>query len=126
MAVLHLWQSKNDCGIDREPRSYDGLSDGRRRVRGKNPVALHREYRGYRPDLPGDVQEQLLSRPVAFGVVGPHPTRAGDGTSQYRQDDAGCDPKRRAGDRAALVEENETSEGKWGRDLVLSNNSICG
>src|SRR5438046_9678392 len=73
MAVLHLWQSKNDCGIDREPRSYDGLSGGRRRVRGKNPAALHREYRGHRPDLPGDVQERLLSRPFAFGVVGPHP-----------------------------------------------------
>src|SRR5467141_2569327 len=102
MAVLHLWQSKNDCGSDWDPRSYDGLSDGRRRVRGKNPVALHREYRGYRPDLPGDVQEQLLSRPVAFGVVGPHPARTGDGTSQYRPGDAGRNTERRASGRAAL------------------------
>src|SRR2546429_5452223 len=126
MAVLHLWQSKNDCGVNRKQGEDDGLSGGRRGIRGKNPAALYREYRGHRPDLPGDVQEQLLPRLVAFGVVGPHPARTGDGTSQYRQDDAGCDPKRRAGDRAALVEENETSEGKWGRDFVLLNNSICG
>jgi len=69
----------------------------------KNPVALHREYRGYRPDLFGNVQKRLLSRLVAFRVVGPHPTGAGDGTSQYRPGDAGRNSERRASDRAALV-----------------------
>jgi len=36
--------------------------------------ALHREYRGYRPGLPGDVQEQLFTRPCRFlsGCPTPH------------------------------------------------------
>src|SRR5260370_3461494 len=102
MAVLHRGQGKNDGGVDGEPRAYHGLSGGRRRVRGKNPVALHREYRRYRPDLPRDVQKQSLSGPLAFGVVGSHPTRASDGTSQYRPGDAGRNTERRAGDRARL------------------------
>src|SRR6266566_6037812 len=100
------------------------------RVRGKNPAALHREYRGHRPDLPGDVQERLLSRPFAFGVVGPHPARAGKGTSQHRPGDAGCDPKRRVGNRAALVEDNETSQGKWAaiwcsQTIAFADNARC-
>src|SRR5438445_177572 len=81
----------------------------------KNPAALHREYRGHRPDLPGDVQERLLSRPFALGVVGPRPARAGKGTSQHRPGDAGCDPKRRVGNRAALVEKNEIPHRTLGR-----------
>jgi DNA-directed RNA polymerase specialized sigma24 family protein len=34
--------------------------------------------------------------------------------------------QRRASDRAALIEDNATSQGKIGRDLALSSNCICG
>src|SRR5205807_7677377 len=103
---------------------------GSRRVRGKNPAALHREYRGHRPDLPGDVQERLLSRPFALGVVGPRPARTGKGTSQHRPGDAGCDPKRRVGNRAALVEDNETSQGNYAaiwcsQTIAFADNARC-
>ncbi|PYU02312.1 MAG: hypothetical protein DMG38_00780 [Acidobacteria bacterium] len=37
-------------------------------------------------------------------MAGPHATRASDGTSQYRPDDAGRNTERRASDRAALIE----------------------
>src|SRR4029077_9816840 len=97
MAVLHRGQSKNDGGGHREQSANDGFPGGRRGIRGKNFAALHREYRRYGPNLPGDVQEQLLSRLVVFGVVSPHPTGAGDGTSQYRPGDAGCDTERWVG-----------------------------
>jgi len=61
----------------------------RRRYVEKTPVAYIEEYRDPEPDFPGNVQKQLLSRLVAFGVAGPHPTRASDGTiSIYRRADA--------------------------------------
>jgi oxalate decarboxylase len=49
----------------------------------KNPVALHREFREYRPGLPGDVQEQLLSGPFVVGMAQSHTPGVGDGSSEY-------------------------------------------
>jgi len=40
-------------------------------------AALHREYRGQRPGLSGNVQEQSLSRPLALRVAGPYAAGTG-------------------------------------------------
>src|SRR5207244_10697324 len=50
--------------------------------------------------------------------------------SQHRPGDAGCDPKRRAGNRAALVEDNETSQGNdaaiWCSQIIaFADNAPC-
>src|SRR5882724_11197321 len=103
MAVLHFGQGTNDCGGDRKPRSHDGPSGWRRRVRAKNPVALRREQRGYRLGLPGDVQEQRLPGLFAFGMVDPHSARTRHGTPEYRQGNIGRNSERRTGDRIALA-----------------------
>src|SRR5216683_281134 len=103
MAVLHLGQGENDCGSDRKSRSDDGLSGWRCRIRAKNSVALHREYRGYRLGLPGDVQEQRLPGLFAFGMVDPYSARTRHGASEYRQGNARRNTERRVGDCIALA-----------------------
>jgi mannose-6-phosphate isomerase-like protein (cupin superfamily) len=50
-------------------------------------AALHREYGEYRPDLPGDVQEQLLSGRFALGVAGPYAAGACHGAPANRSGD---------------------------------------
>jgi oxalate decarboxylase len=54
------------------------------RIRGKEPAALRREYRGYGPDLPGEVQEQLLPGLFAVGVAVAHAAGIGHGAPEDR------------------------------------------
>jgi oxalate decarboxylase/phosphoglucose isomerase-like protein (cupin superfamily) len=84
VAVLYHWQGTNDCGGDRQQSSDDGLSGGRRRVRGQNAAALHREHGGYRPHVPGNVQERSLSGSFVIGMARAHSTGTGHGAPAHR------------------------------------------
>src|SRR5215470_2936397 len=103
MAILLRWKGPHDGVCHRGPRAHDGLRDRRRRVRAKDAATLCGKHRDHRPEVPGDVQEQQLSRFGAFGVALAHAAGAGGRAFTSGQSHAGHDAERQTFDHAWMT-----------------------